>query len=105
MANETWFILEDETPADPRDVAQDKNGKLRHRDGRAVAYAPHGPRSRSVDAEVERSKSRQPKPKPEAPAAAPSASAAGVPASRDMKPAETVEKPRPGYQTRDSKPE
>lgn len=51
---ETWYVLEDSTAADPRHVRADTDGLLRHRDGRAVAYAPHGPRSRSVDPDEER---------------------------------------------------
>lgn len=51
---ETWYILEDGSCGDPREIAPDDKGILRHRDGRAVAYAPHGPRSRSVDPEAER---------------------------------------------------
>lgn len=41
-----WFILEDGSVGDPSFVSPDKDGKLRHKDGRAVAYGPHGPRSR-----------------------------------------------------------
>jgi hypothetical protein len=33
-----------------------KNGRLQHKDGRAVAHAPHGPRTRSVNADAERAK-------------------------------------------------
>lgn len=53
---ETWYILETDEVADPSDVAPDDKGVLRHKDGRAVAYAAHGPRSRSVDAGAERAK-------------------------------------------------
>lgn len=44
MPHETWYVLEDGS-----------DGRLVHKDGRAVAYAPHGPRSRSVDPAAERS--------------------------------------------------
>lgn len=55
--SETWYVLEDGAVGDPRECRPDKTGKLRHRDGRAVAYAPHGPRSRGgVDAVAERAK-------------------------------------------------
>lgn len=77
MAVETWYVLEDNAAADPRDVAPGKDGKLRHKDGRTVAYAPHGPRSRSIDPDAERAKVK--------------------PKSRNMKPAEQ----RHGYSTRD----
>lgn len=46
---ETWYVMEDGSVGDPREIALGADGKLRHNDGRAVAYAPHGPRSRSVD--------------------------------------------------------
>lgn len=50
----TWYVLEDGSVGDPSLISPDEKGVLRHRDGRAVAYAPHGPRSRMVDAEAER---------------------------------------------------
>lgn len=53
---ETWYVLEDGSCGDPREIVRDAAGRLRHKDGRAVAYAPHGPRSRSVDPEAERAK-------------------------------------------------
>jgi hypothetical protein len=75
---ETWYILEDGSLGDPLEIAPDKDGRLRHRDGRAVAYAPHGPRSRGgVDAAAERARY----------------------GSRDMKP----EPHRRGYRTREAK--
>lgn len=46
---ETWYVLEDGVVADPRDVAPDSDGTLRHKSGVAVAIGPHGPRSRGVD--------------------------------------------------------
>lgn len=46
---ETWYVMEDGSCGDPREIAPDKHGRLVHKDGRKVAYAPHGPRSRSVD--------------------------------------------------------
>lgn len=45
----TCYVLEDGTAARPEDVSRGDDGVLRHADGRAVAYAPHGPRTRSVD--------------------------------------------------------
>lgn len=53
---ETWYILEDGSCGDPREIKPDADGVLRHKDGRAVAYATHGPRSRGVDPESERAK-------------------------------------------------
>lgn len=53
---ETWFVLVDGVAADPRDVRPGPDGVLRHTDGRAVAYKPHGPRSRMVDPVAERAK-------------------------------------------------
>lgn len=49
---ETWYILEDGAFGDPREIAPGEDGVLRHSDGRAVAYGPHGPRSSSVDTEA-----------------------------------------------------
>lgn len=46
---ETWYVLEDDSAADPNEVAPDESGALRHKDGRAVAMGPYGPRSRGVD--------------------------------------------------------
>lgn len=46
---ETWYVLENDEAADPRDVAPDEKGILRHKSGVAVAIGPHGPRSRGVD--------------------------------------------------------
>lgn len=53
---ETWYVMEDGSAGDPRLVALGADGRLRHKDGRAVAYAAHGPRSRSVNAAEERAK-------------------------------------------------
>lgn len=52
MATETWYIMEDGTMGDPREVSAGDDGILRHADGRAVAYASHGPRSCSVEVEA-----------------------------------------------------
>lgn len=46
---ETWYVMADGAVGDPRDIRAGADGVLRHKDGRAVAYAPHGPRTRSVD--------------------------------------------------------
>jgi hypothetical protein len=55
---ETWFVMEDGTVGDPRDVSPDTTGRLHHKDGRAVQYRSDGetPRSRGVDAGAERAK-------------------------------------------------
>lgn len=87
---ETWYVLEDGSAGDPAEIAPGKDGKLAHKDGRAVAYGPHGPRSRGVDADAERKKAT---PKP------PSAKPAAKAKPRDMKP----EAPAGGYKTRESK--
>lgn len=49
--SETWYVMEDGAVGDPLEIAPDGAGILRHKDGRAVAYKPHGPRSRMVSAE------------------------------------------------------
>jgi len=46
---ETWYVLEDGTAVDPREVSIEPSGALRHASGALVAVGPHGPRSRSVD--------------------------------------------------------
>jgi 4'-phosphopantetheinyl transferase EntD len=53
---ETWYVLEDGTPADPNEVAPDDKGVLRHKGGRAVAIGPHGPRSTGIEVEEMRAK-------------------------------------------------
>jgi hypothetical protein len=72
---ETWYVLDDGSVADPREVAPDKNGVLRHKNGAAVAMRGDVPSSRSVDPEEEKSKSKK---------------------TRDMQP----EEPKRGYKTR-----
>lgn len=103
--NETWYVLETGEAGDPREIAPGKDGRLEHKDGRKVAYAPHGPRSRSVDPDAERAKSvkagkssvnqaREAKAMPplEEPDAAPTE-------TRDLK----ADEPKRGYKTRESK--
>lgn len=47
---DTWYVLEDGSSADPRQVAPDDKGVLRHSNGMAVAIGAHGNhRSRGVD--------------------------------------------------------
>jgi hypothetical protein len=45
----TWYVMEDGSNGDPREIATGADGILVHKDGRKVAYAPHGPRSCGVD--------------------------------------------------------
>jgi len=51
MPDPVWYILDGGDVADPLDVAPDASGILKHKDGRAVAYKPHGPRARMVSAD------------------------------------------------------
>lgn len=51
MPRETWYILEDGSVGDPRDVSCEASGRLVHKSGVAVAVGPHGPRSRGVNTE------------------------------------------------------
>lgn len=67
MNREAWYVLEDGSCGDPRDIITGSNGRLCHTDGRAVAYAPHGPRSRNVDPDEERGKISTADLKPETP--------------------------------------
>lgn len=88
MTRETWYIMADGSFGDPNDVGHGADGRLRHRDGRPVAYGPHGPLSAGVDVDVERAKAArrdmQPEPAAEEPKHA-----------TDMKPAAGK-----GYRTR-----
>lgn len=80
--HETWYLMEDGSVGDPHEIVPDASGRLRHKDGRAVAYGPHGPRSRGhVDAAAEREKAR------------------AQSATKEIKP----EEPKRGYKTRESK--
>jgi hypothetical protein len=45
MKTETWYVLEDGTKADPKDVAPDDSGALRHSSGVAVAMRGDVPRT------------------------------------------------------------
>jgi len=81
---ETWYVMEDGSVGDPREIAQGEDGRLCHSDGRRVAYAPHGPRSRSVDV-----------PEAKAVTADDLVKEAVVPIDRQMKP-----RGRRGYKTR-----
>lgn len=89
MGIETWYVAEDDSVLDPREVSEGKDGILRHKDGRAVAYAPHGPRSRSVDTDALSAGKRSRKPEKEA----------ETPETADMRP----ETPKRGYKTRETK--
>jgi len=97
---ETWYVMEDGSVADPREVVNDSTGVLRHKDGRAVAYAPHGPRTRGVDPDEERAKHVAAKAATKAPK---SPDVKVEPKdelkSKDMKPEES----KTGYTTRESK--
>ena len=78
----TWYVLEDGSLGDPDEVALDAAGMLRHKSGAAVAYGPHGPRSRGVSAED---------------VAAAAAKKREAPARKDR---ELKAKPAAGYETR-----
>lgn len=112
MQTEVWYVMEDGSCGDPREISPDKDGKLKHKDGRAVAYAPHGPRSRSVDPEAEKAKPKgkaEPNKAEEKPVADPAgkapsdekpkAEAKPKVETKDMK----AEDPKRTYKTRDSK--
>lgn len=56
---ETWYVLEDGSVADPRDVVPDEAGVLRHsKSGVAVAMRGDAHSSRGVDPEEERAKAK-----------------------------------------------
>jgi hypothetical protein len=89
MSTETWYVMEDGSVGDPREIAPGKDGVLTHKDGRKVAYAPHGPRTRSVDASAPAAGKRARRPEREA----------ETPETAGMQP----EAPKRGYKTRESK--
>ncbi len=90
MASETWYVMEDGSVGDPREIAPGSDGRLRHKDGRAVEYRPHGPRSRGgIDADAERAKAA----KKLAPDPAPRVE------TKEIK----AEEPKRGYKTRETK--
>ncbi len=87
---ETWYVMEDGSAGDPREITAGDDGKLVHADGRKVAYAAHGPRSRGVDPDAERASKEPPGGK----------AGGGLKAEeKALKPDE----PRRGYKTRESK--
>ena len=97
---ETWYVMADGSVADPREVAVDATGVLRHKDGRAVDYAPHGPRTRGVDPEEERTKHVAAKAATKAPKLPDvKVEPKDEPKSKDMKPEEV----KLGYKTRETK--
>jgi hypothetical protein len=99
MNRETWYVLEDGAAAEPCDIAPGKDGVLTHKDGRKVAYAPHGPRSRSVDPAAERAKVEAELAKKAAAKAKHEEPKAKPTETRDLK----AEEPKGGYKTRGSK--
>jgi hypothetical protein len=50
-AMETWYVMADGSYGDPAEIGTNDDGTLMHRDGRAVAYGPHGPKSRGMSAD------------------------------------------------------
>lgn len=90
---QTWYVMADGTYGDPREISAGADGVLRHSDGRAVAYAPHGPRSRSVDVDAVRAKAPEP--------VAPVAPAPTEPPARDVTAAEDD---KPAAADREMKP-
>lgn len=95
MTRETWYVMDDGSFGDPNDIFHGNDGRLRHKDGRAVAYGPHGPRSSGVDVEAEREKSARRDMQAAAASMEPEAEAAPVKHTADMKPVAGK-----GYRTR-----
>jgi hypothetical protein len=59
MPSETWYVLENDSPAHPSDVTQDKDGVLTHKSGMAVKMrSPGVPFTRSVDPEEQLAKAK-----------------------------------------------
>lgn len=102
MDRETWYVMEDGSAGDPREIAPGDDGVLRHKDGRAVAYAPHGPRSRGVDADAERAKAAV---AADAAKAKPAPEKKSPPAADKPKDKDVTAGPAGTYKTRDQKPD
>lgn len=66
MPRETWYVLEDGTVADPREVVSDGSGKLFHKSGLAVAMRGDTPSSRGVDVPDDQPRARDRDMKPAA---------------------------------------
>lgn len=84
---ETWYVLEDGSVADPADVVPTDGNLMMHKDGVLVAMRGDVPSTRGVDADEERAKV---KPAPER---------AEGRTTREALP----EKPKRGYKTRSIK--
>jgi len=82
--NEVWYVMVDGSVGDPAEISAGPDGVLRHTDGRAVAYKPHGPVARMIDAVAERAKI---------------AAASAKPGTKEMKPATQGGR----YRTREAK--
>lgn len=101
---ETWYVLENGNVADPSECAPAENGALVHASGVKVAMrAADCPMSRSVDPDAERAKAETTKESAKKPVLDPDSNEP----SDKAKPTETrdlaAEKPKRGYQTRESK--
>lgn len=96
---ETWYVLEDGTSAPPRDVMTDDKGRLVHRDGRKVDYAPHGPRARSVDPEREANRNLKPDATPSDAGSGDASEGVKKPEAKEIRPVAG----RSGYKTREAK--
>lgn len=97
---ETWYVLENGCVADPREVAPDEAGVLRHSSGVAVAYVNGVTRSRGVDPDEERAKAQQEAARDKQWQADPEAQRA----DKELKPdAPPPPPPKRGYKTRESK--
>lgn len=90
---ETWYVLEDGTMGDPAEMAPDKSGRLRHKNGVAVAMRGEVPHTSGVDVEAERAKVRA--------KVLSEAKAIEDAKPKDVKP----EEPKRAYKTRESKAE
>jgi hypothetical protein len=97
---ETWYMLENGTVADPREVKTREDGRMVHASGALVAVRNGVPHSYGVDPDEERAKTRAAlaKAEKEAAAKAASAEAAKPRAAKEV----TAEKPQT-YKTRETK--
>jgi len=106
---ETWYVLDDGSAVDPREVVRSADGRLGDRNGVAVAMRGDVPMSRGVDPDEERAKAELAKQKRETPPIKKEEKAAPETTVVEETPEKTkaveAEKPKGGYKTRETKAE
>lgn len=97
--NEVWYVMADGSVGDPAEISAGPDGVLRHTDGRAVAYKPHGPVARMIDPVAERARAALMDGKISANEARAVVGKPPIVAAKEVKPAAQAG----GYRTREAK--